>query len=352
MAYYIYVALQEDDKVLVLAMDPETGSLEHKGEAPVVGGPSVGAISPDRRTIYIGHRNSNELSSYRVDQVTGELAQIGRISLEASPTYLSTDRRGKYMLSSHYQGARVGVHAIGDDGAVVGPPVEWIETENGAHSILVDRSNRYAFVPHIARIADNVMQPASDNYGPNAIYQFRFDENTGKLTPNSPLKLEMTEFLGPRHFCYHPTKDIAYFSDEQGCSVTSYALDPATGRLGALQTIATLPDGFSGRNTCSQIQISASGEFLYVPNRGHNSVAGFAVDAETGRLTPRGQVATEPVPSAFSLEPQGKFLFAAGSESGQLASYRIDGATGELAPMEVYPVGQRPMWVLVTNLDG
>ena len=352
MAYYMYVALQDDDKVLILTMDGETGRLEPQGETPVVGGPSAVALSPDGRTLYVGHRNSNELSSFRIDPASGELAALGTISLDASPTYLSTDRRGRYLLSAHYQGARVGVHSIGDDGAVVAPPVEWIETENGAHSILVDRSNRYAFVPHIARLADNVMQPPGDAYGPNAIYQFRFDENTGNLTPNSPLKMEMTEFLGPRHYCYHPSKDIVYFSDEQGCSVTGYALDSATGQLTAFQTIATVPDGYSGRNTCSQIQISPAGEFLYVPNRGHNSVAGFAVDADSGRLTALGQVATEPVPSAFGLDPQGKFLYAAGSESGQLAAYRINGATGELTPTEVYPVGKRPMWVLITGSEG
>ncbi len=96
--------------------------------------------------------------------------------------------------------------------------------------------------------------------------------------------------------------------------------------------------------------MSPSGKFLYVPNRGHNSIAGFSVDASTGRLTAIGQVSTEAVPSAFSLDPEGSFLFAAGSASGRLASYRINADTGELTPLETYAVGQRPMWVLVTRL--
>ncbi len=180
-------------------------------------------------------------------------------------------------------------------------------------------------------------------------FQFRFDENTGHLTPNSPLRVEMEDRLGPRHYCFHPSQDNVYFSDEQGCSVTGYRLDSSTGTLSAFQTITTLPEGYTERNTCSQIQISPSGRFLYVPNRGHNSIAGFSVDA-AGRLTAIGQVSAEAVPSAFSLDPEGKFLFAAGSESGRLASYRINGDTGELTPLETYSVGRRPSAVLVASL--
>ncbi len=87
-----------------------------------------------------------------------------------------------------------------------------------------------------------------------------------------------------------------------------------------------------------------------MPNRGHNSIAGFSVNAATGRLTAIGHVATEAVPSAFSLDPEGHFVFAAGSASGRLAAYRINGETGVLTPLETYAVGQRPMWVLVTRL--
>jgi 6-phosphogluconolactonase len=97
--------------------------------------------------------------------------------------------------------------------------------------------------------------------------------------------------------------------------------------------------------------MSPSGKFLYAPNRGHNSIAAFSVD-ESGKLTPIGQVPTEDRPSAFSLDPQGKFVYGAGSETNKLASYRMNPDTGELTPMEVYDVGQRPMWVLITTIGG
>ena len=352
MAYHMYVSLQDDDKILVSGIDARTGKLTPKEEVPIAGGPSSSAISPDRKTLYVGQRNSKEMSSFRIDSDTGRLTLIGRVSVPDSPTFLSTDRNGRFVLSAYYQGAHVAVHSIGDDGSVSDQPIEWLETAAAAHAIQTDPSNKFAFVPHIARLNDSVMQPPGDALGPNAIFQFKFDENTGRLTPNSPLKVEPEEFLGPRHYCFHPNLNIVYFSDEQGCSVTGYNLDSSTGTLSAFQTIPTLPEGFSGRNTCSQIQITPSGKFLYAPNRGHNSIAGFSVDASSGRMMAIGRVSTEAVPSAFSLDPEGNFLFAAGSESGRLASYRINGDTGELTPLETYSGGKRPMGVLITNLGG
>jgi len=126
----------------------------------------------------------------------------------------------------------------------------------------------------------------------------------------------------------------------------------SAGTLSAFQTITTLPAGYTERNTCSQIQITPSGQFLYAPNRGHNSIACFAVDGASGRLTALGQVATEAVPSAFSLDPEGHFLFAAGSASNRLAAYRVNSDTGELTPLGTYDIGKRPMWVLITHLGG
>ena len=160
-----------------------------------------------------------------------------------------------------------------------------------------DPTNTYAFVPHIA------------GNGPNAIFQFRFDQDTGHIYPNSPARVDLEEILGPRHFCFHPTLDIMYFSNEQGCSVSGYQLDTESGTLSLLQTITTLPeDGFAERNTCSQIQVSASGRFLYAHNRGHNSIACFSVDTATGELTANGIVLSEPIPNALCLDPQDKFL--------------------------------------------
>jgi 6-phosphogluconolactonase len=340
MPYHIYISSQGEDKIVRFAMDPATGDLEPQGEVAVPGGPAPIAVDPRRQFLYVGRRGEREISSYRIDQRTGALALIGTVGLPTDPCYLSTDRRGKFLLASYYEGKGVSVHPIGEDGAVNDPPVERRETARGAHSIQTDPSNRFAFVPHIA------------GRGPNEIWQFRFDERTGRLTPNSPPKVIPDQPVGPRHFCFHPSKDLVYFSNEQGCSVTVYRFDASAGTLTPLQTVSTLPAGYTGQNSCSKIQIAPSGKFLYAPNRGHNSIAGFAVDATTGLLTPIGQAPSEPVPRAFSLDPEGKFLYAAGIESGRLAAYRVDADTGVLQPMKTYPVGSRPMWVMICQLAG
>ena len=217
------------------------------------------------------------------------------------------------MLSSYYQGARVAVHPIGDDGSVGGPPVVSLETATGAHAMQTDPTNKYAFVPHIA------------GNGPNQVWQFHFDQDTGQITPNDPAIVEPEEFLGPRHFCFHPSLDILYFSNEQGCSVSGYRLDTGNGTLALFQTITTLPpEGFAERNTCSQIQITGAGNFLYAPNRGHDSIACYTVNTSTGELTGNGIVASEARPNALCLGPGDRYIYSAGQDSGQMAIFSVN----------------------------
>ena len=336
MPNYMYVTVSGEDKIAIFAMDPASGKLERREEVPVSGRPAPLAINPNRRVLHVGRRGIPEISSYAIDQQTGGLSFLATVPLESDPCFLATDRQGRFLLSAYYEGAHVAVHRLGEDGAVVYPVVEWHRTARGSHSIQTDRSNRYAFVPNIA------------GRGPNLILQFRFDDEHGHLMLNSPPAVAPREILGPRHFCFHPSKNILYFSNEQGCSITAYNFDPSQGTLTAFQTISTLPQGYTGQNSCSQIQIHPSGRFLYAPNRGHNSIAGFRVNDADGRLASLGQTPSETIPRAFSLDPEGKFLYAAGIESGRLAAYRVDQETGKLDPLEIYPVGKVPMWVLIT----
>jgi 6-phosphogluconolactonase len=329
----MYVALQGDDKLARFTMDDATGKLTPQGTVAVSGGPAPLAVEPQRRCLYVARRGACIMSSFRIEPGTGNLTPIGEVGLESDPCYIATDRSGKFLLSAYYQAGKAAVHPIGSDGAASGPPVEWRDTARGAHCMQADPSNRFVFVPHIA------------GNGPNAIFLFRFDAQTGRLTPNTPARVSPERPDGPRHFCFHPSKPILYFSNEP------YAFDQASGGLSPLQTVSTLPQGYSGQNSCSQIQITPSGKFLYAPNRGHHSIACFAVDADTGYLTPRGHMPTETVPRAFSLDPSGTFLYAAGLESGRLAAYRIDESTGLLQPLEIYEVGARPMWVLILRLE-
>ena len=120
MPYYMYVALQYDNQISVHSIDPQTGKLTRQGETFVPGGPFTLAISPDRRFLYAGCRETPQLYSFQIDQANAGLTQNGNVPLEAWPVYVSTDRKGKFVLSAYYQGAHAAVHPIGDDGSVGG----------------------------------------------------------------------------------------------------------------------------------------------------------------------------------------------------------------------------------------
>ena len=338
MSFRMYVTLSEDDEILMFGVDPESGALVPEGGVAVTGRPAPLAVDPSGKFMFVGRRDIPAVSSYSIDQATGDLALIGTAPLESDPCYLATDNTGKFLLSSYYAAGRAAVHRIDDSGAVHTPPVEWLATGRGAHSIQTDASNTFAFVPHIA-----------GGNGPNAIFQFKFDQVTGRLTPNTPATVTPEDEAGPRHYCFHPKLDILYVSNEQGCSVTGFNFDRSNGTLEAFQTLSTLPDDYEGRNSCAQIRITPDGKFVYAPNRGHNSIACFAIDETTGRMTAAGRFASEPVPRAIGLDPNGRFLYAAGLESGKLAAYRIDSESGALEPIGTYTVGAAPMWVLITE---
>jgi 6-phosphogluconolactonase len=302
----------------------------------LAGGPSPLAVDPAQRFLYVGLRASHQLATLSIDPKTGSLSTLGAIPLESDPCYISVDRGGRYLLSAYYGAGLVAVHPIGGDGVVRTPPVVWQATMPKAHCIHTDRSNHYAFLPHVGES--------------NRILQYLFDAESGRLSPNVPPVVVPEVGQGPRHYCYHPTLDCVYFCNEQASSVTAYRLDAATGTLAPFQTLSTLPDGYEGQNTNAQIHITPSGEYLYAANRGHDSIACFAVDMASGRLTGLGQQPSEPIPRTFGIDPQGRFLFAAGQGSGRLAAYRIHTQTGALQPLETYDVGKRPMWVMILNL--
>ncbi len=335
MPVFVYVTASGDDKIVVFGQDPDSGALETLDEVVAVGRPAPLATDPTRRFLYAARRDAKELSSYRIDWETGGLTLLGNAELESDPNFLSTDETGRWLLSAYYIAGRCAVHPIDENGVAQSPPVEWRATGGGAHCMQTDRSNRFAFVPHIA-----------GGKGPNSIFQFAFDDETGRLTPNDPPTVPQNGELGPRHFCFHPSLDVLYFSNEQGCSVTAYNFDTDAGTLSAFQTAPTLPSLWSGRNSCAQIQINPQGTMLFAPNRGHDSIACFSIDSDSGTLTRTAIVPSEPTPRALSLDPRGRYLYSAGLDSGNLAVYEVNHAWGGLDRVATYEVGREPMWVL------
>ncbi|MCC7083275.1 MAG: lactonase family protein [Burkholderiales bacterium] len=371
MSYQLYVSLQGDNRIARFEMDAASGKLAPRGGIDVVGGPGPMTLSPDKKTIYVGYRGAPEatwwtlnqsgdgiprpefgLESFAIDPKTKDLKPKGRrVQTLGEPCYLKTDKHGKFLASSYFQVGRVAIHPIDASGAVTADIIEYIETNSGAHSVQFDLSNRYLFVPHIGLGNRGLTRlPPARQAPANAIFQFKFDEKTGKLTPNDPSRVGPVEQLGPRHFCLHPTRPWMYVCNEQVPSVTMYTLDPERGTLTIGKTVSNLPnDGFKERNTCADIQIHKSGRFVYAPNRGHNSIACYQVDDRSGELTATGWARAEPRPRAFMLDPTGQFLFAGGNESRMIAAYRINQQDGTLTELETYHVGEVPMWLLIVE---
>ncbi len=336
MPYYVYVSVSSHDRVNVFSMDPETGALDTHAIVAVGSSPTALCVDPQQRFLYVALRGSRQAAGFRIDKASGRLAPLGTARLEAEPIYISTDRTGRFLFTSYYRAGMAAVHPIRRDGSVGTPAVMSVKTAERAHSIQTDPSNRFAFVPHTA--------------GPNLIYQFRFDETTGRMSSNPAGKVTPPEGAGPRHFCFNESMDVAYFVNEQGSTVSAYSFDPEEGTLTEFQTVTTLPSGFEGENTCADIRITPAGEYVYASNRGHDSIAAFSVDGSTGALEAISHTPTEATPRAFTLDPDGAYLIAAGQGSGKLATYRIDDETGHLEALEVYEVGSNPMSVLALDL--
>lgn len=335
MPYVAYMAIGGEDKLLYFALDPNDGGLTAQAEVKLAGAPGPLAVDPMQRFLYVGLRSTCQLISFQIEPATGRLLPFGEaVALDTDPCYLSTDRTGRFLLAAYYRGGKATVHALNQDGSIGDQAVCTVNTMPYAHCIRTDPSNRFAFLPHVA--------------ASNTIFQFYFDAATGQLTPNTPAQVTPVPGTGPRHYVYHPSRDIVYFSNEQGSSVTGYHLSDR-GTLTPFQTLSTLPADFTGSNTCAKIAIDPAGRFLYVSNRGHDSIACFAVD-HTGLLTARGQQPTEPTPRAFGLDLTGNFLYASGQGSGKVTAYRIDQARGSLSPLTTYTIGERPMWVMTLAL--
>lgn len=339
MSHYVYIPIGSAEHLLVFAMDPVSGQLIPKHEVPLGKSPHAMCADPQRQHVYVGlsRDDAYAIAAYAIDQQTGGLTALGEVAVEGMPCYLSTDRTGKFLLAAYYSAGLATVHAIGADGVLQDPAACHYPTEMYAHSIITDPANRYAFVPHVASA--------------NSIYQFNFDEQTGQLTPNTTVPiLACRAGEGPRHLAFHPILDVVYADNEQGSSVTVYRFDKDRGTLAAVQTVSTLPEGGCEGNSNAQIHIHPSGRSLYVSNRGHDSIAMFAIDLETGLITSLGQQPGEEVPRAFGIDPGGNFLYSGADGSNKLRTFRI-GKSGALTPHgEAYDLGGTAGWVYPLKL--
>jgi len=334
MGHYIYIPTAGTSEMQVHRLDSATGKLALEHTVGLRAAGSALCTDPQRRFLYVTTRAAEDIavSTYRIAP-DGGLSRIGEVDFEGcQPCYLSTDRRGGYLLAAYYSDGLVTAHPIGADGAAHGPPTARVETERCAHWIATDPSNRYAFVPHVAQA--------------NAIYQFLFDQDSGTLRPNAVPKIAAGPGQGPRHLAFHPALDVVYADNEQECSVTVYDLDRASGTLRPRQTLSTLPAaGFEGEKSNAQLHLHPDGRAVYASNRGPDSIAVFGVDPQGGGIVSLGQQPAQPVPRAFGIDAGGDFLVSGADGSSVLTVFGID-AGGALEPVAEYDIGAPCAWVL------
>jgi 6-phosphogluconolactonase len=313
---------------------PSTGKLEALGVMAEAPNPSFLAVRPDHRYLYaVNWKGSdtvpgNTISAFAVDALTAKLTFLNKVSSKGEmPTHLATDARGDTLLVANYGSGTVASFPIARDGRLgeavtvdqhSGPPVAVHGGVPHAHDVLFSADQRVAFIAEL---------------GLDRIYTYRFNAANHTIAPHDPPYVSTAPGSGPRHLALHPGGRFLYANNETNSTVTAFLRQGDGGTLKEIHTVSTLPPDFRGTNSTAEIQIDRGGKFLYVSNRGHDSIAVFAVDSATGMLTSVEHVSTQgKTPRNFSLDPTGSYLFAANENSGNVVLFRVDAGNGRLTP--------------------
>ena len=342
---FVYISNGGDGNIAVMKLNPETGDLTMVEKVPA--GPNVMhmALSPDHRFLYASVRSEPfSIISYSINSETGKLTQLSKESLPDNMVYISVDNIGRFLLSVSYTGAKIVVNPIESNGLVQAEPIQIIPTGPKPHSILVDQSNRFVYVPHL---------------GNDQIKQFLFNASTGTLIPNDPDVVYTKDGSGPRHFVFSPNNKFIYVSNELDGTVYSYEMNNQTGALTEIQRISVFPPPTMNNELSSDsqdttikiadIHITPDGKWLYVSERATNTITAFSVDDNTGNLTYIESYDTEEIPRGFNIDPNGNFVIVAGQKSDHVAVHAINPETGELKLLDRFESGNEPNWIEIVE---
>lgn len=316
----------------VYQMDATSGAWTHVQLVEDVGNPSWLTLDRSQQHLYSvsGGDTFSQVSAFDRDPATGRLTY--RNSQECgspNPVAISILPTMPFAVVAGYNAGIVSSLPVSPDGSLgamsdlvtldgkPGPhPTE--QDHSRPHHIPVDPVGRFFIVP---------------DKGFDRTDVFRLDPATGKIIPTEQGFIQAASGAAPRHLAFHPSAPFAYQCNEINSTVTTFGYDAATGRLDEIEVQTTLPAGFTERNSTAEIQVAPSGRFVYVSNRGHNSIAIFAVDQGRGKLT---SVGWEPSqgrqPRYFALDPSGSLLYAANQATHNIVTFRVDQNRGTLTP--------------------
>ena len=323
--------------IYVARFDSASGKLGAPELAVETTNPSFLAIHPSHKFLYaVGEmsapgKKAGAVSAFALDSATGKLTLLNQQdSGGAGPCYVGLDSAGSCALVANYSGGSVASLPVKADGSLC-PAASTMQHSGSsvnparqkgphAHSIFLDAANRFAFAPDL---------------GLDKVMIYRFDAAKGTLAPNEPAFAAVAPGSGPRHFTFHPNGKFAYVINEMLCTVTAFAYDAERGALKEIETVSTLPAGESvkpGYST-AEVRVHPNGKVLYGSNRGHDTIAVFALDEATGKLKLAQNAPTlGKIPRNFNLDPSGKWLLAAHQNSDNVVAFAIDQATGKLTP--------------------
>lgn len=334
----IYVGSYADaknDGIHLLKLDRTSGKLSRVSGTSGAQNPSFLAIHPNKRLLYavcevaeIDGKRTGAVAAFAIDAKDGSLKPLNRESSGGQgPCHVVVDKAGKNLLAANYGSGSACCLPIDAEGrlakasAVVqhrGKSVNPSRQESAhAHSINLDPANHFAFVADL---------------GLDEVLVYKFDTDKGSLKANDPPAAKVKPGSGPRHFAFHPSGRFAYVINEMALTITAFGYDAAKGELTELQTISTLPEGDRDDSySTAEVQVHPSGKFVYGSNRGHNTIAAFSVDSQSGRLTPIGHASTGgKTPRNFGIDPSGSYLLAANQDSDNILVLKIDPASGKL----------------------
>jgi 6-phosphogluconolactonase len=319
--------------IYVYRLDTESGALHQLSVAAGMINPSFVAVDAAQRYLYAvqeldvyeGHPGG-AISAFAIDPQTRALTPINHQPTHgAHPCYVGIDTSGRYALVANYSGGNISIFPIGADGALAPAtavvPHQGVPTHHDAphpHSLVATPDGRYLLAP---------------DCGLDRIFVYRLDAAGGTPIAHDPPWVMLAPGAGPRHLAFHPSRSTLFCINERNSTLTALAYEPDGAVLRELQTVSTLPEDFTGQNSCADIHIHPSGRFLYGSNRGHNSIAIFAVDEATMRLRSRGHVSTAGrTPRNFAIDATGTLLLAANQDTNTIVAFRIDQNTGTLTP--------------------
>lgn len=340
-------------------LNEQTGALTGKTQVSDLANAAQLTASADGKTLYVASEvEKGVVQALRV-QDNGELKTLNQVSSGgAGPVYLALTPDGKHLLVANYVSGSVSVLPVNADGSLneasdvqqhEGPPgaakpaaaVEGsfaISDHNGphAHMIAADPQGKFVFATDL---------------GLDRIYQYRFDNATGKLTPNDPPFISASSAgAGPRHFVFTPKGDAIWLINEEASTLTHYTLDTQKGTLTEGKTVSSLPEGYKGTSFAAGLVLNVDGTNLYVANRLRNSISHFTLSGD-GELTLKDEIWTGgDYPRTLTLSPDGRWLYAMNQRSDNISRFSVAKDSGKLTPANDYtPVGS-PSQLLITPL--